>query len=137
MKKLGRNTMLVAGGLFLAANSAWAAVARAGQGSIAETGHPAASPKMEMQRGVDLSSEKVMALEQKLQMIGLNPGNIDGVIDSETQSAIAEFQMEKNLPVTGTLDEQTLQELTVAMDSRSSEPAASGERSDLDPDISS
>jgi peptidoglycan hydrolase-like protein with peptidoglycan-binding domain len=62
-------------------------------------------------------------MEQKLRAMGLNPGNIDGVIDSETQSAIAEFQMEKNLPVTGTLDQQTVQEL--AMESGSLEPATS------------
>ena len=68
-----------------------------------------------------LSSREILQAEKKLDQQGFYPGEIDGVMDSRTQHAIAEFQQHKNLPVTGTIDEETSEQLKAASNSRSSD----------------
>jgi len=48
-----------------------------------------------------------------LQDNGFEPGSVDGVIDTQTQSAISQFQRDNNLPASGTVDEQTAKWLGV------------------------
>ena len=68
----------------------------------------------------NLDKEKKKDIEQALQDKGFEPGSVDGVIDSKTQSAISQFQRDNNLPATGTVDEQTAKQLGVEiMPSRS------------------
>jgi Putative peptidoglycan binding domain len=69
----------------------------------------------------NLEKEKKKEIEQALQNKGFEPGAVDGVIDSQTQSAISQFQRDKNLPATGTVDEQTAKQLGVEMMPPSSE----------------
>ena len=59
--------------------------------------------------------EKKKDIEQALKNKGFEPGSVDGVIDSQTQSAISQFQRHNNLPATGTVDEQTAKQLGVEM----------------------
>ena len=72
----------------------------------------------------NLEKEKKKAIEQALQDKGFEPGSVDGVIDSQTQSAISKFQRDNNLPATGTVDEQTAKQLGVEI-----MPSSSGEQS--------
>ena len=61
----------------------------------------------------NLEKEKKKDIEQALQDKGFDPGSVDGVIDTQTQSAISQFQRDNNLPATGTVDEQTAKRLGV------------------------
>jgi carboxyl-terminal processing protease len=61
----------------------------------------------------NLEEEQKKDIEQALQEKGFEPGSVDGVIDSQTQSAISKFQRDNNLPATGTVDEQTAKQLGV------------------------
>ncbi|KIL47978.1 lmo1851 family serine protease [Jeotgalibacillus campisalis] len=52
-------------------------------------------------------SEQVKTAEEMLQAIGFDPGNIDGLFDEETRSAVEEYQEENELEVTGTINNDT------------------------------
>ena len=64
---------------------------------------------------VTASTDEIRKAEEALQAKGLNPGPIDGKIDSQTQEALREFQKQNNLPVTGSLDQQTAEKLGVKL----------------------
>jgi Putative peptidoglycan binding domain len=49
-----------------------------------------------------------------LRDVGYKPGKIDGVMGPTTQAAIREFQASHGLPLTGTLDATTRQQLFAA-----------------------
>ena len=51
--------------------------------------------------------EDVKQIQQQLADLQYDPGEINGMMSAQTQQAIREFQYLNNLPVTGTLDEQT------------------------------
>jgi lipid-binding SYLF domain-containing protein len=59
------------------------------------------------QEGTVSNMEEVRQLQQALKDMEYNPGEVNGMMTSQTQQAIREFQWLNNLPVTGTLDEQT------------------------------
>jgi peptidoglycan hydrolase-like protein with peptidoglycan-binding domain len=51
--------------------------------------------------------EDVRQAQMALRNRGFDPGEMNGMISSQTQEAIRHFQMANNLPVTGKLDQQT------------------------------
>ena len=53
------------------------------------------------------SVDDVKKVQQQLADLNYNPGDMNGMITSNTQRAIREFQMLNNLPMTGIIDEQT------------------------------
>jgi lipid-binding SYLF domain-containing protein/peptidoglycan hydrolase-like protein with peptidoglycan-binding domain len=53
------------------------------------------------------SVEDVKRVQQQLADLQYNPGDVNGMMTSDTQRAIREFQMLNNLPVTGIMNEQT------------------------------
>lgn len=61
-----------------------------------------------------VSRSDVQQIQQKLQQAGLYRGRIDGLEGPETQQALRSYQHRNNLPVTGTIDQQTLANLNVA-----------------------
>jgi murein L,D-transpeptidase YcbB/YkuD len=84
------------------------------QGQYQEQGQ-ASGQQNQQQQGMaqQLSSEQIRQVQQKLQEEGHSPGAIDGQWGPQTQAAVREFQQEKNLTVTGQLDQETLKELGV------------------------
>ena len=62
----------------------------------------------------DVSEHDAMAVEEALANNCYDPGRIDGMIDSDTQAAIREFQRDNDLAVTGTIDRETQKELRVS-----------------------
>jgi peptidoglycan hydrolase-like protein with peptidoglycan-binding domain len=58
-----------------------------------------------------LSQADVQQIQQKLQQNGLYRGKIDGLVGPETQQALRAYQHQNKLPVTATLDPQTLASL--------------------------
>jgi len=49
--------------------------------------------------------------QQLLSNLGYSPGNADGVMGRNTKKAIKQFQKDKGLPVTGELNDTTLQQM--------------------------
>jgi peptidoglycan hydrolase-like protein with peptidoglycan-binding domain len=47
-------------------------------------------------------------VESRLDALGLQPGQVDGRLDSDARDALRAFQGDRGLPVTGFLDEPTL-----------------------------
>src|SRR4029077_8526605 len=52
-----------------------------------------------------MSAADIKKAKEALKAKGLNPGPIDGTLDSKTQQALREFQQANKLPVTGALDQ--------------------------------
>lgn len=61
------------------------------------------------------SAEDIMKAKDALRAKGLNPGPMDGTMDSETQQALRQFQQSNKLPVTGMLDAQTAAKLGITL----------------------
>ena len=91
-------------------------VTRSGDDTVLPPGVPGISDD----RVGRTSDQEAMMLEEALASKGYDPGQIDGMIDSETRAAIREFQQDNDLAVTGTFDEQTEQQILM---SRSDERA--------------
>lgn len=111
---------VLGGGVALLANPAWA-----GGGAHSYDGNQAGRQGMHDsgKQVSNIGKEQKKDIEQALQDKGFEPGSVDGVIDTQTQSAISQFQRDNNLPATGTVDEQTAKQLGVEI-----MPSAGSER---------
>jgi peptidoglycan hydrolase-like protein with peptidoglycan-binding domain len=76
-----------------------------------------------------MSADDINQAKEALRAKGLNPGPMNGSVDSQTRQALREFQQDNDLPATGSLDQQTAGKLgvTVGRDTGSAEPR--GDRS--------
>lgn len=61
------------------------------------------------------SVEDIKGVQMALKNRGYDPGEINGMLSSETQEAIRQFQAANNLPVTGKIDERTQLALGVSV----------------------
>jgi hypothetical protein len=73
-----------------------------------------------------ISSEDIMKVKVALKAKGIDPGPITGSMDSKTQQALRDFQKANNLPVTGTVDQQTAAKLGVTLGSTGGASGMSG-----------
>ena len=80
-------------------------------------------PPTAEQKGVTLSKDETLHVEQALQAKGYKPGTVDGVMDDSTREAIRAFQKDNSLPITGTIDDRTAQKLGVTLKTKS-QPAS-------------
>jgi osmotically-inducible protein OsmY len=62
-------------------------------------------------------SDDIKTVQQALKDKGYDSGEVDGVIGSQTRAAVRKFQKDYDLPVTGRLDDETLEKLGVEVDS--------------------
>ena len=53
------------------------------------------------------------AVQERLAEEGFDPGPANGDFGTKTQTALAQFQLARNLPASGSLDQRTLNELGV------------------------
>jgi peptidoglycan hydrolase-like protein with peptidoglycan-binding domain len=81
-------------------------------GTNAGANMPSASgmPQQE-QSAVNAPRNEVRQAQEQLRNEGLYRGRIDGVLGRETQQALQQFQQKNGLPVTTTLDQQTMDKL--------------------------
>ena len=80
-----------------------------------------------MQQGtVELSKDDMRKVEEALKAKGYDPGKIDGVVDDANRAAIRSFQKDKTLPITGTVDSRTAQELGVSIGKASDRAGTQG-----------
>jgi peptidoglycan hydrolase-like protein with peptidoglycan-binding domain len=78
----------------------------------AGTNMPSASGMQEQgQTAVNASQNEVRQAQEQLRDQGLYRGRIDGVLGPETKQALQQFQQKNSLPVTATLDQQTMDKL--------------------------
>ena len=113
--------VVLGGGVALLANPVWA-----GGGAHSYDRNQAGQRMHDSGTQVsNLEKEKKKEIEQALQNKGFEPGSVDGVIDAQTQSAILQFQRDKNLPATGMMDEQTAKQLGVEIMPSSSKKQSS------------
>jgi len=63
--------------------------------------------------GESAASATVSAIQSELAKLGYYNGAIDGTLGDQTQAAIARYQEDRNLSVTGTVDAATLQSLGI------------------------
>lgn len=73
------------------------------------------TPGMGSDQQVSASADDINKAKEALKEKGLNPGPLDGKMDSQTQQALREFQKQNNLTVTGSLDQQTAEKLGVKL----------------------
>ena len=86
-------------------------------------------PEILMQRG-DTGAD-VRTLQLLLASAGFNPGPIDGIFGGLTESAVTSFQTSHDLPVTGQVDQATLDALSEVAE----EPEILYERGDSGPQV--
>jgi hypothetical protein len=79
------------------------------------------------------SQKTIREAQQRLQLLGYEPGTADGVMGSKTVLAVKKFQADHGLAVTGTFDPKTLQAISttplLASDSNTGPTRASSTRS--------
>jgi peptidoglycan hydrolase-like protein with peptidoglycan-binding domain len=63
-------------------------------------------------------------VQQKLLELGFDAGPVNGDFGIKTQAALAQFQLSRDLPASGSLDERTLAELGVQRDADASAGAS-------------
>jgi len=68
----------------------------------------------------------IKQVQQKLHERGFDAGPVNGDFGAKTQTALGQFQLANDLPVSGTLDRQTLDELGVVGPPASASSMASG-----------
>jgi SH3 domain-containing YSC84-like protein 1 len=74
--------------------------------------------------GTASSVEDLRQMQMALKNRGYDPGEINGLISSDTQRAVRDFQAANNLPVTGILDERTQAALGVSIKGTANPDAA-------------
>ena len=90
---------------------AFAAEARAAleQGSATESAESQAAAAAERALGLNPLSARLV--EERLKALGLDPGAVDGTLDAQSRRAIRRYQGDRNLPVTGYLNQPTVVQL--------------------------
>lgn len=63
-------------------------------------------------------SQEVYQAQKALKELGYDPGPVGGIWGKETESAVKHFQVDKGLPVTGQLDDQTKEKLGIGPSDR-------------------
>jgi peptidoglycan hydrolase-like protein with peptidoglycan-binding domain len=62
-----------------------------------------------------ISADDINQAKEALRAKGFNPGPMDGRVNSQTREALRDFQKDHDLPVTGSLDQQTAGKLGVTV----------------------
>ena len=126
--RLVLTAIVLSGGIGFGAQSIFAQ-------SVPETGQRGGSSSEKMQSPAKpdrspatsaISSEDIMKVKVALKARGIDPGPITGTMDSKTQQALRQFQQTNNLPVTGTVDQQTAAKLGVTLGSTGAASGMSG-----------
>jgi peptidoglycan hydrolase-like protein with peptidoglycan-binding domain len=128
--KLISRAMFIGGTVALLAGPAWSQEApgerRQPDKSLTRPGDNENIPGTREQGTVELSKNDMRIVEEALKAKGYNPGKIDGVVDDTNRAAIRSFQKDKSLPVTGTVDKRTAEELGVSISKASDRAGTKG-----------
>ena len=102
--------------------------AKAPKGTVVEKRHSDGTDEVQPEfKKVRVTPDIVKSAQQKLDDDGYNAGTPDGKLGPATQRAIRKYQSDKNITVTGKLDESTLSHLNVgAANTMATAPSALG-----------
>jgi peptidoglycan hydrolase-like protein with peptidoglycan-binding domain len=110
-------TCLAAASLFAIAMSCMSTAqdhSKAPKGTVVEKQHADGSTEVQPEfKKIRVTPDVVRAAQKKLSTEGYDSGTPDGKIGPATRAAIRKYQTDKNLKVTGQLDESTLSHLDV------------------------
>jgi hypothetical protein len=111
-RELNMKKLILATAVALALGNSGPAVTHA-----ADMGNPTPAPGSAMsgaylpQPAENLSPNEIQWAQQQLRNEGLYNGPIDGALNIQTQNAVGEFQKQKGLTVTSSLDQPTMRSL--------------------------
>lgn len=74
-------------------------------------------------------------LQEKLTLLGYEPGPIDGLFGAKTRAAVRAFQHDSNIKVDGVVGRQTRAALDTALDMGGRRPAAANQQLDIYEDV--
>lgn len=100
---------------------------------VAPTNLPPATNPVPVSRTADRFAQTILEAQIALTRIGISAGSIDGVMGSQTRSALRAFQRSERLPVTGELDAATKARLPLASPLFTSYIVTAGDLSGLKP----
>jgi peptidoglycan hydrolase-like protein with peptidoglycan-binding domain len=92
-----------------------------------QASQPGNKQQAQLIRPSSLSKEQVREIQTKLNKDGFSSGHVDGIWGRDTDQAILDFQKAKKLPGHGELNQQTIADLGVKLNTRS-EPTASSSK---------
>lgn len=72
------------------------------------TPEPSDTAAIAAENALGLDGITLRLIEARLAQLGLEPGEVDGGLDDDSRRAIRNFQGDRDLPVTGFIDEQTI-----------------------------
>jgi len=82
-------------------------------------------PDPQVRMSSDPHAGLISTVQEKLRALGFDAGPVNGDFGTKTQAALAQFQLAASLPVSGQLDDPTLDELGVQRDADASAGATS------------
>ena len=62
-----------------------------------------------------ISKENIKLIQERLTAEGVYAGPVDGELNAQTEAALRQYQQQHGLPVSGTADEATLQQLQLRL----------------------
>jgi peptidoglycan hydrolase-like protein with peptidoglycan-binding domain len=62
-----------------------------------------------------MSKDTLKRLQERLETEGVYAGPVDGELNAQTEAALRQYQQQHGLPVSGTVDEATLQQLQLRL----------------------
>ena len=74
----------------------------------AQTDEGANADAAALEQALNLNALAARLVEVRLDQLGLNPGEVDGRFDADTRRALRRYQRERDLPVSGYLNEPTV-----------------------------
>jgi peptidoglycan hydrolase-like protein with peptidoglycan-binding domain len=113
-KRMLITAIVISGSLGLAAGQSWSQnTPRTAPSADPERSRPGAKEATPPARAAaqELSTNDMKLVQQRLQEKGYDPGTTNGTADDTTRAAIRKFQQDHGVPVTGTIDERTANQL--------------------------
>ena len=112
-RKTFLTAIIIGGTVGLAPVLSWSQDAPGGtpQSTPERSGPGANVPQTRSGAAQELSVNDMKLIQLRLQEKGYDPGNVNGTADETTRAAIRKFQQDQGIPVTGTIDERTANEL--------------------------
>ncbi len=62
-----------------------------------------------------MSQENLKLVQERLKAEGVYAGSVDGIMGPQTETALRRYQEKQGLPVSGTVDEETLKQLQLEL----------------------
>jgi peptidoglycan hydrolase-like protein with peptidoglycan-binding domain len=62
-----------------------------------------------------ITKDNLKLLQERLQAEGVYAGPVDGEMNAQTEAALRQYQQKQGLPVSGTVDEETLRQLQLRL----------------------